>query len=93
MTPVPADVVLRPVQRQRRQRILDAAVALAAAGGYDAVQMREVALHADVALAVQPASQRPVAGTRRGELLDPEQTPIAGTTTRERPSATGPSPT
>jgi AcrR family transcriptional regulator len=42
--------VLTPVQRQRRQRILDAAVGLAAEGGYDAVQMREVALRADVAL-------------------------------------------
>jgi AcrR family transcriptional regulator len=41
---------LTPVQQQRRQRILDAAVALAADGGYDAVQMREVAMRADVAL-------------------------------------------
>jgi AcrR family transcriptional regulator len=37
-------------QRARRERILDAAVALAAEGGYDAVQMREVAERADVAL-------------------------------------------
>ena len=44
------EAALTPVQRQRRQRILDAAVALAAEGGYDAVQMREVALRADVAL-------------------------------------------
>jgi AcrR family transcriptional regulator len=42
--------VLTPVQRQRRQRILSAAVGLATEGGYDAVQMREVALRADVAL-------------------------------------------
>jgi AcrR family transcriptional regulator len=41
---------LTPVQRQRRRRILDAAVGLAAEGGYDAVQMREVAVRADVAL-------------------------------------------
>lgn len=34
----------------RRERILDAAVALAEEGGYDAVQMREVAERADVAL-------------------------------------------
>jgi AcrR family transcriptional regulator len=37
-------------QRQRRQRIIDAALGLAAEGGYDAVQMREVAARADVAL-------------------------------------------
>lgn len=47
---VSVEAALTPVQRQRRQRILDAAVALAADGGYDAVQMREVALRADVAL-------------------------------------------
>lgn len=34
----------------RRERILDAAVELAEEGGYDAVQMREVAERADVAL-------------------------------------------
>jgi TetR/AcrR family transcriptional regulator, cholesterol catabolism regulator len=50
MASVSAETALTPVQRQRRQRILDAAVALAAEGGYDAVQMREVALRADVAL-------------------------------------------
>jgi AcrR family transcriptional regulator len=50
MGSVSVDTALTPVQRQRRQRILDAAVALAAEGGYDAVQMREVALRADVAL-------------------------------------------
>jgi AcrR family transcriptional regulator len=37
-------------QVARRERILDAAVALASEGGYDAVQMREVAERADVAL-------------------------------------------
>ena len=41
---------LTPVQRQRRRRIIDSAVSLAAEGGYDAVQMREVAARADVAL-------------------------------------------
>src|SRR3954465_6739269 len=37
-------------QQARRERILDAAMELAAEGGYDAVQMREVAERADVAL-------------------------------------------
>jgi AcrR family transcriptional regulator len=37
-------------QRDRRRRIIDATLALAAKGGYDAVQMRAVAERADVAL-------------------------------------------
>lgn len=37
-------------QQERRQRVVHAAVKLAAAGGYDSVQMREVAESADVAL-------------------------------------------
>jgi AcrR family transcriptional regulator len=37
-------------QRDRRKRILDATIALAAEGGFDAVQMRSVAERADVAL-------------------------------------------
>ena len=37
-------------QRDRRKRILDATLTLAAKGGYDAVQMRAVADKADVAL-------------------------------------------
>src|SRR6476620_1025961 len=37
-------------QRDRRKRILDATIALASQGGFDAVQMRTVAERADVAL-------------------------------------------
>lgn len=37
-------------QRDRRNRILDATVAIASEGGFDAVQMRTVAQQADVAL-------------------------------------------
>ena len=37
-------------QRDRRRRILDATLALASKGGYDAVQMRTVAEKADVAV-------------------------------------------
>jgi AcrR family transcriptional regulator len=39
-----------PAQRERRRRILDATLALATKGGFDAVQMRAVAERADVAL-------------------------------------------
>jgi TetR/AcrR family transcriptional regulator, cholesterol catabolism regulator len=45
-----ADDRLTPVQRRRRQRIIDSALELAAEGGYEAVQMRTVAARADVAL-------------------------------------------
>lgn len=41
---------LTPRQAQRRARVLRAAVALAAEGGYEAVQIREVAARAEVAL-------------------------------------------
>lgn len=44
------DDTLPASQRERRDRILDAARVLAAAGGYDGVQMRDVADRADVAL-------------------------------------------
>ena len=37
-------------QRERRRRILDAATALAAKGGFEQMQMRAVAERADVAL-------------------------------------------
>lgn len=41
---------LTPNQAARRSRVLDAALALSAEGGYDAVQMRDVAARAQVAL-------------------------------------------
>ncbi len=44
------DATLTAAQLERRRRIVDAAIQLARAGGYDAVQMREVAASADVAL-------------------------------------------
>ena len=47
----PADPELgSAAQRDRHKRILDATLALASKGGYDAVQMRTVAERADVAL-------------------------------------------
>jgi len=42
---------LSPEQQDRRRRVIDAAFELGAAGGYDAVQMRDVAVTANVALA------------------------------------------
>jgi TetR/AcrR family transcriptional regulator, cholesterol catabolism regulator len=42
--------LVSPAQRDRRKRILDATIALASQGGFDAVQMRAVADRADVAL-------------------------------------------
>jgi AcrR family transcriptional regulator len=47
---LPADELGSSAQRDRRKRILDATLALASKGGYDAVQMRSVADRADVAL-------------------------------------------
>jgi TetR/AcrR family transcriptional regulator, cholesterol catabolism regulator len=50
-TAAPAEADLgSAAQRDRRKRILDATLALAAKGGYEAVQMRTVAERADVAL-------------------------------------------
>ena len=46
----PQPGTLSAKQSERRQRVLDAAMALAEEGGYDAVQMRDVAARADVAL-------------------------------------------
>ena len=50
MANAPATRALTRAQQARRQRVLDAALALAMQGGYDAVQMRDVAAGADVAM-------------------------------------------
>jgi TetR/AcrR family transcriptional regulator, cholesterol catabolism regulator len=47
---VPETSTLPRNQAARRSRVIEAAVALAAEGGYDAVQMRDVAVRASVAL-------------------------------------------
>jgi AcrR family transcriptional regulator len=46
----PVATALARSQAARRRRVLDATLELAAAGGFDAVQMRDVAAAADVAL-------------------------------------------
>ncbi len=43
-------VTLSPSQAARRERVVRAALDLGAAGGYDSVQMRDVATSAGVAL-------------------------------------------
>jgi TetR/AcrR family transcriptional regulator, cholesterol catabolism regulator len=76
----------------RRRRLLDAATELAAAGGYEAVQMRDVAARAEVALGTlyrQYSSKDQLllavlaqqAATLRTQL---EQRPARGTTPAER---------
>jgi len=45
-----AERPLTRAQEARRQRVIDAAMELALAGGYEAVQMRDVATKADVAM-------------------------------------------
>ena len=45
-----ADATLTGAQAARRQRVIDAAMELGAEGGYDAVQMRDVAARAQVAM-------------------------------------------
>ena len=49
-TAVRSDEPSTSSQRERRRRILDATLALAAKGGYEAVQMRAVAEKAEVAV-------------------------------------------
>lgn len=46
----PAVMTLTPKQRARRDRVIEVALELAAEGGYDAVQMRDIAARAGVAL-------------------------------------------
>ncbi|GGK59967.1 cholesterol catabolism transcriptional regulator KstR [Nocardia camponoti] len=50
VTTLSEDELSSTAQRERRKRILDATLALASKGGYDAVQMRAVAERADVAV-------------------------------------------
>jgi TetR/AcrR family transcriptional regulator, cholesterol catabolism regulator len=50
MTVLSEDELGSTAQRDRRKRILDATIALASKGGFEAVQMRAVAERADVAL-------------------------------------------
>lgn len=87
---------LPPQQQQRRARILGAARDLAAAGGYDGVQMRDVADRAEVALGTLyryfPSKVHLLVGLmlaeteRMAERL--EQRPVEGATAADRVSGT-----
>jgi len=50
MANAPVPRTLTRAQQARRQRVIDAAISLALDGGYEAVQMRDVAARADVAM-------------------------------------------
>ena len=50
MANAPVPRTLTRAQQARRQRVIDAAMSLALDGGYEAVQMRDVAARADVAM-------------------------------------------
>jgi AcrR family transcriptional regulator len=73
-------------QRERRKRILDATLALASKGGYDAVQMRTVAERAEVALGTLyryfPSKIHLLVSALTQEKLD--RRPIPGATSYDR---------
>ncbi len=50
MATAPVPRTLTRAQQARRQRVIDAAMSLGLGGGYEAVQMRDVAARADVAM-------------------------------------------
>ena len=52
MSSRPVPRTLTRAQQARRQRVIDAAMSLALEGGYEAVQMRDVAARADVAMGI-----------------------------------------
>jgi TetR/AcrR family transcriptional regulator, cholesterol catabolism regulator len=81
-------------QAERRARVIDAAMTLAAKGGYDAVQMRAVAQEADVALGTlyryfSSKDQLLLAGLEQlaGEMQEQlHEHPVEGRTSHERVS-------
>ncbi|MFJ4656479.1 cholesterol catabolism transcriptional regulator KstR [Nocardia sp. NPDC088792] len=77
-------------QRDRRKRILDATLALASKGGYDAVQMRAVAERADVAVGTLyryfPSKVHLLVSAlaREFEQFEGRRKPLPGVTPQER---------
>ncbi|MGA4790528.1 cholesterol catabolism transcriptional regulator KstR [Nocardia sp. AB354] len=84
------DELSSAAQRERRKRILDATLALASKGGYDAVQMRAVAERADVAVGTLyryfPSKVHLLVSAlaREFEQFDSKRKPLAGQTPQER---------
>ena len=54
-------------QRERRRRILDATIALATDGGFDAVQMRAVAERAQFHFSMRRGRRKPVKKSRKNK--------------------------
>ncbi|WP_216896213.1 cholesterol catabolism transcriptional regulator KstR [Nocardia alni] len=84
------DELSSTAQRERRRRILDATLALASKGGYDAVQMRAVAERADVAVGTLyryfPSKVHLLVSAlaREFEQFESRRKPLAGPGPRER---------
>ncbi|WP_227998179.1 cholesterol catabolism transcriptional regulator KstR [Nocardia australiensis] len=84
------DELSSAAQRERRKRILDATLALASKGGYDAVQMRAVAERADVAVGTLyryfPSKVHLLVSalSREFEQIEGKRRPLAGQSPRER---------
>ncbi|MFI7671810.1 cholesterol catabolism transcriptional regulator KstR [Nocardia sp. NPDC049526] len=90
VTTLTEDELSSAAQRERRKRILDATLALASKGGYDAVQMRAVAERADVAVGTLyryfPSKVHLLVSalSREFEQIEGKRKPLAGQTPNER---------
>ncbi|MGW0005710.1 MULTISPECIES: cholesterol catabolism transcriptional regulator KstR [Nocardia] len=90
VTTLREDELSSAAQRERRKRILDATLALASKGGYDAVQMRAVAERADVAVGTLyryfPSKVHLLVSAlaREFEQFEGKRKPLAGQSPQER---------
>ena len=92
MSVLPESELGSEAQRERRKRILDATLAIASKGGYEAVQMRAVAERADVAVGTLyryfPSKVHLLVSAlaREFERIDAktDRTPVAGGTPYQR---------
>jgi TetR/AcrR family transcriptional regulator, cholesterol catabolism regulator len=90
VTTLSEDDLSSNAQRERRKRILDATLALASKGGYEAVQMRAVAERADVAVGTLyryfPSKVHLLVSAlaREFERIESKRRPSTGGTPQER---------